>query len=98
MVNKYWKTYEQLCLTNFNENPLNEKPLNESTKLYYPSFNMLPLMKPIKIPIENMYSKHLLICDNLKKNKYKYDMIEKFDINTIKDNESILIIGRRETG
>ena len=25
-------------------------------------------------------------------------MIENFDINTIKDNESILIIGRRETG
>ena len=59
---------------------------------------MLPLMKPIKIPIKNMYSKQLLICDNLKKNKYKYNMIENFDINTIKDNESIFIIGRRETG
>ena len=66
------KKNKQLCLTNFNE-----KPLNESTKLYYPSFNMLPLMKPIKIPIENMYSKQLLICDKLKK---KENMIENFDI------------------
>ena len=58
------KKNKKLCLTNFNENPL-----NDSTKLYYPRFNMLPLMKPIKIPIENMYSKQLLICDDLKKKK-----------------------------
>ena len=36
-----------------------------------------------------MYSNQLLICDGLKKKiKYKYNMTENFDINTIKDKET----------